>query len=281
MDNEINYEDVFGISAEENNNTDSEDVNDQTSDATQGEEGAETGAAAPENSSEAAEGKEQDADERARQAAGRRIREREAAARQEERAKVSELLKRLGIEDADGRTIDSVDALEEYEKTLRDRRLASGRGTADDIKRIVKDAIREETQPEASGKNSQADSVIIQNELRQIHGMDPDINELADILKGPHAEAFRDYVDKGLNFVDAYTLAAKSKLDGIRAARVSSAEKSKAAGKSHLSSTPQRGEGQVPVPPEELELFKRLNPKATDAEIQRYYNDDRRRFRTK
>lgn len=275
MDNEINYSELFGLeeTPEENENTE----NTETESADDTEEVKD----APPPAEEKAEVK-QDAEERSRQAAGRRIREREAAARADERGRISAVLKRLGIEDSDGKAIDTVDELEAYEQRLSERRIASGKGTAEDIKRIVRDAIREEgAAPDKDRAGEAADEIIIKDQLRTIHGMDPDVNELADILRGPHADAFRDYVGKGLSFVDAYTLAARSKLDGIKAARAGSAEKTRAAGKAHLSATSQHGEGMLPVPPDEMELFRRLNPKATDAEIEKFYNADRKRFRSK
>ena len=47
--------------------------------------------------------------------------------------------------------------------------------------------------------------------------------------------------------------------------------------KDHLKGMgPQRGQGSSPVPPDEMAMFRLLNPGATDAEIQAYYNKNKK-----
>ena len=92
---------------------------------------------------------EQSLQERARQAEGRRLREREQqgfnAGYSRARAEMDELLKKIGIENpATGGTVNSVDALADYYKGMRDQRMAAGQGTAQDMKDVVLEAIQEE-----------------------------------------------------------------------------------------------------------------------------------------
>ena len=224
------------------------------------------------------EQQEQDHAERARQAAARREREaevqrREARAYQQARAEVSATLQRLGIKNPKtDKVIATVEELEEYEKGLSDERLSSGTGTAEDIKRVVRDAIRE-VQPAPQPKHP-ADDQESQRQLAEIRAMDPAMTDIKAILESEAGEKFRGYVNKGLNFVDAYTLAAKDRLARIQANRAGA----KAGGKSHLNATRQQGVGALSVPADEMVLFRELNPDATEADIQKYYNADKKKF---
>ena len=226
-----------------------------------------------------AEKAEQTPEERARQAEGRRLREREQqgynAGYQKARADVSAVLKRLGIENPEkGGILGSVDELEEYEQKLSDQRLASGRGTAEDIERVVEKAVRKATGQDAP----KVDTTAVDRQLAEIRAMDPDMTDLRAILESDAGPKFREYVSRGLNFTEAYKLAANDKLVNLAARRAGNAEKAKAAGKEHLSATSSRGQGSLNVPSDEMALFRELNPGATDEEIRRFYNADRKRF---
>lgn len=227
---------------------------------------------------EQTEQQEQDRAERARQAAARREREaevqrREARAYQQARAEVSATLQRLGIKNPKtDKAISSVEELEAYEKGLSDDRLSSGNGTAEDIKRVVREAIRD-TQPAQRPQNPMDDPEV-KRQLAEIRAMDPAMTDLGAILQSEAGERFKGYVARGLNFVDAYTLAAKERLNNIQANRAGA----KAAGKSHLNATRQQGTGALSVPADEMALFRELNPDATEADIQKYYNADKKKF---
>ena len=215
---------------------------------------------------------EQTPEERARQAEGRRIREREQRAYTQARNDMSAVLKRLGIENPEtGEVIDSVDALEAYERDLSDKRLASGKATAEDMRRVVREAIREETRPA-----QQPDTREVDRQLGEIRAMDPEMKDLGAILNSDAGPKFREYVGRGLNFVDAYTLAARDKLAARAAGAKSTA--AKAAGKEHLGATSTRGQGAASVPSDVLALYRDLNPGMSDAEIQKHYNADIKRF---
>lgn len=215
----------------------------------------------------------QSAEENARQAAGRRIREREAAARAAARAEMSETLRRLGITNPDtGEVVDSIEKLEAYEKGLSQARIASGRPTEEDIRRVVREETSGQPQAQAQRAPTEADYAA---EVAEISRLDPSITSLGDILRSEAGPKFRDYVAKGLNFVDAYTLAARDKL----AQRQTEAARVKAAGKEHLSATQSvhAGEGDAPVPADELEIFRAMMPDVSDTEFRKYWNKNRRR----
>ncbi len=116
-------------------------------------------------------------------------------------------------------------------------------------------------------------------QLARIREMDPEMTDLKAILDSEAGERFRDYVEKGLDFVDAYSLAAREKLLELRDRRRAETLRSlRPAGKDHLNATSTRGQGGVSVPKAELAIIRALLPDATDEEIRRYYSADKKRF---
>ena len=186
-------------------------------------------------------------EERARQAAGRRLREREAAARSAARAEIADTLRRRGV--LDPRTGKPVGSLEELE--------------------------REE--PPVPERTPTQDPRVTE-ELEEIRRMDPEMKDLGCILRSESGERFRRYVRRGLSFVEAYSLAARERLNGLREDRAREAAQVRAASKDHLNATSSTGLGGLPVPGDEMALFRELMPDAAESEIRRYYNADRKRF---
>ena len=226
------YKETFGLEVEEESNAE-----EQPTEQAAGEKTPEEPETKPVMSPE----------ERARQAAGRRLREREAAARSAARAEIADTLRRRGV--LDPRTGRPVGSLEELER---------------------------EAPPLPERTPTQDPRVTA--ELEEIRRMDPEMEDLGCILRSESGERFRRYVRRGLSFVEAYTLAARDKLNGLREDRAREAARVKAASKNHLNATSSTGLGALPVPGDEMALFRELLPEAAEAEIRRYYNADRKRF---
>lgn len=113
----------------------------------------------------------------------------------------------------------------------------------------------------------------IDAELREIHRLDPSITTTEDLLNMPAAKEFYEYVRRGNTFLDAFYLANRQRLteQAAQAARQQTLNAARSKDHLHPAGT-SRGEGAATVPAEELKLFKLLNPQATEAEIQTYYN---------
>lgn len=207
----------------------------------------------------------QDAETNARQAADRRRREnREAKAYQNAWADASRIVAELGIEDADGNTVADMDALKKLAEDRRKERISKGTPTEADIRHIVDEQMR---QPEEAQ---------VQAQLDMIRDMDPEMTDLSAILKSDIGEDFRRAVEGGKTFIQAYGQALRLKTAREKGEAGSAA--AKAAGKSHLQGTSQRGTGALDVPADELAIFRELNPGASDEDIRKYYNKDRKRF---
>lgn len=218
---------------------------------------------------------QQSAQENARQAEGRRIREREQRAYQAARSEMNALLKELGIENADGSTIDTVEALEAVAKARREDRLSKGSPTEADIQAIVDERLRQAQTPKPQQQRlTPAERAEVDRQLAEIRQMDPAMTDLGTILQSEAGPKFREYVDKGLGFTEAYKLAAENRLADIKANR----QGAKTGGKDHLTSTASRGGGDVEVPAETKEMYRLLMPDMTDEQIQKAYNADRRKY---
>lgn len=110
-------------------------------------------------------------------------------------------------------------------------------------------------------------------DLAEIRKMDPTINTVEDLLKMPNAKEFYGFVKQGNSFLNAFRLANWDRLEQqrVEAARRQAAVNTR--GKEHLTGTDAvRGKGSVSVPAEEMELFRQLNPEASEDEIRAYYN---------
>lgn len=228
-----------------------------------------------------------DAEERSRQAHGRRQRELDQArmdAVTAERTRISGVLKRLGIANPDknGAPIESLDELEEYARAESDRRLNEGKGTADDVRRIIREeeARRgmEQRAREQQAANNAAFEATVKEEIKAISEYDPSIKTMDDLLQ-KEGSTFRNYVNRGMTFLEAYELTHKSE---IRARdRAAAAETAKVAGKDHLRGTTSRSDGSVDVPEDVKAQYRIFDPDISDADIRKHYNADLKSVRRK
>lgn len=221
-------------------------------------------------------------EERSRQAHGRRQRELEQArtdAVAAERTRISGVLKRLGIANPDknGAPIESLEELEAYERAESDRRLNNGNGTADDVRRIVREEetkrAAERQAAEQRAANDAAFEAKLSEEIKAISEYDPSIKTSQDLLNKEGANpTFRNYVNRGLTFLEAYELTHKNE---IRARdRAAASEAVKAVGKDHLRGTTSRADGSVDVPNDVKAQYRIFDPDISDADIRKHYNAD-------
>jgi len=170
---------------------------------------------------------------------------------------------------------------EKFDAEKLEQDLKNGKLTHDALKKIVSEnpAIKraEELFAEADRRRQterdEAGKKQIAAEIAEIHKQDPAMGSLEDILKSPCGEKFREYVNKGNSFIDAWYLANREKIE----ADVTEKAKRQAAiserSKEHLRATgTSQGTGSVSVPRDVMAMYRAINPRATDAEIQAHYN---------
>lgn len=117
----------------------------------------------------------------------------------------------------------------------------------------------------------------IAEEIQRISKMDPTINSAKDLLTMPGADAFREYVNKGYGFEDAFKLTHWDRLMSQQADAARQQALNNASSKNHLAGiSNSRTGGMVEVPHDELAIYRLLMPNASDAEIQAHYNKNRK-----
>lgn len=112
----------------------------------------------------------------------------------------------------------------------------------------------------------------VEEQIREIHAMDPTINEIADLPKMENYEQFYELVRRGNTLTDAYKLVNYDRLVSQSAAAGRQQALNTAAGKAHMGRTAGRGKGAVAVPADVMEQYRMFNPGISDAEIQAHYN---------
>ena len=165
------------------------------------------------------------------------------------------------------------------------RDLKAGKLTPEGLQKVIEQtpAMKQvqqiaQKQEEAARQQSEAAAKArVDAEIAEIHKLDPTISEVKDLLKMPTAKEFYALVKKGNSFLDAFRLANYDRLTTAAAEAAKQQAMNNARSKDHLTGTgPQRGQGSSPVPPDEMAMFRLINPGATDAEIQAYYNKNKK-----
>ena len=137
---------------------------------------------------------------------------------------------------------------------------------------------REAAEMQAAAERAQQEAneaqarVKVDEQLKEIGKLNPNIRELKDLAAMETYPKFYELVKKGNTLVDAYRLANFEALTSSAAAATRQAALNNLQGKQHMGQTKERGAGAVSVPAEVKEMYRALNPGATDAEIQAHYN---------
>ncbi len=135
------------------------------------------------------------------------------------------------------------------------------------IRRKEKDTVEKKQE----NQNRLSEEELVQRQLAEIRKVDPAVKDMGALLASVDPEQFRDYVYRGLSFVEAFWLCSREKLTkqlrGLAPA-----------GKGHLTAVTPQGRGMSNVPAEELRLYRELLPELNDAEFRRHYHADRCRM---
>lgn len=159
--------------------------------------------------------------------------------------------------------------------------LKAGRLTPEALQKVIEQTpamqqVQQLAQRQDEQQRQQAQAaaqVRVEQEIAEIHKLDPSINDVKDLLNMPKAKEFYALVKKGNSFLDAFRLANFETLAAKQAEAARQQAMNNARSKDHLTATgSQRGAGAAAVPADEMALFRLINPGATDAEIQAYYN---------
>lgn len=301
MADEINYGEVFGVE-EGGNGQEVAAPAEETAETAQGENGQEVAVPAEEKVSrgdanqteektEAAE--EQKTQRNAEFAAARRKAEaeRDAAVQQAKQDAAAEAEKLIGevfkatgmMNPYTGKPITNREEFAEYQKRFASERrdnILKKTGMSDEefdayLKSlpVVRQAEEAKGQAEAALKAARAEQAKakMDEELREIAKLDPNIKGLDDLAKMPEFKKFYDMVERGYSMLDAFRLVNFDAIQSAAAAASAQKARNAAASKQHMTATSSRGEGAVSVPKDVKEMYRMLNPEASDAEIAEHY----------
>lgn len=235
--------------------------------------------------------------ERARQAAARRQREKDAAiqaavdeALQQERSsreqEMAEFFAAAGLRDPnrENKPITNMEEFRQYQQTFAmkqaEAELRKGKLTPETLQQIVEQTpVMQQAQQiiqQAEREKQQAAQARIQAqinaEIAEIGKLDPTIKSMQDLLASENGQKVYEYTKLGNSLVDAYWLANREKLVNKAATAATAQQSARTQSTAHLKATTSRGQGGVDVPAAEMALYRQMMPNATDAEIRRHYN---------
>lgn len=287
---DINYGELFGLDESENTQETAEPAQDET-ESTQGENEQEVAEPAGDDTESSAEPEvdsgKQTPEQNAKYAAARRKAEQErdqavAQAKSDAKAEADKYLDETiaGMGLTNPYTKQPITTKAEYdeykakyEEEKRNRVVKKSGMSQDEFKKFVDDLpeVKQAKAIAAQAQEQQA-KMKIDEQLRQITEMDPSIKELGDLTKMDNYDEFYGKVRRGMTLVEAYMLTNFDKLSGRKAAATKQAALNSINSKQHLSGTSSRGTGALSVPADVKDMYRAINPDATDAEIQAHYN---------
>ena len=270
-------------------------------------EGAEGAAADPEGQ-DGAEGAEEDNDdaegakkqqskeERRAHAAARRRAEQQAAvdaALKAQSEKMAAEWKRFfesaGLKNTiTGEPITTKEEFDEWSKSFKQQKLESdlkaGKLTQESLNEAISEnpVVKQAAEIVAAHEREQAAAEqekmqrAIDEQIKKIHALEPDVNGVEDLLKLPESEEFYARVKSGMSFYDAYLISTRERREKALAEAARAQALTGQRGKDHLTgAAASRGAGGKVVTSEELARFRVFNPTATDDEIRTWIEKNR------
>lgn len=172
----------------------------------------------------------------------------------EEQRMVDQRAKEIGLTDEDRKAM--VEADPRYKAAMRENAEAARVKAAAETERITR--LREEA-------------------LAEIRKLDPDVETLEDLLNHKSREKIDELLGRGYTLVDAFEKANKDDIKQREYAAMEQKIRNGMAGKNHLQSSSQHGDGGITVPEDEMAFFRKINKDATDDEIRAFYAKDKAR----
>lgn len=199
---------------------------------------------------------------------------------------MEQLLRDLNLQNPEtGEPIKTMDEYQAFQRQQNDaafsRKVSDGSLTRADIEQIVQEHTRQmqaQSQQQSEQKEAQRQAQQrLQQELQEIQALDASIKDFPDLLTMPGAEEFKAKVARGYSLIDAFKLVRGPELQQAQAEAARAAAVRNSTGKEHLGGTGQgRGSGMVSVPQDVLRMYRLFNPGASDADILRHFNQNRK-----
>lgn len=296
MENELDYAAAFGLD-EGGNERDVEEVAEETAgEDTQEGTSEETDESTPEETTEDTteegvenpDGENQSGEENAAFAAARRKAEaqRDAAiaqVRQDAKKDLDEFIRQAGMTNPYTKElIKSKEEWDEYnQRRVREHReeMIRKTGMNDTEFQNFVESLPEVQEAKAAQREAQEAkaNARMKEQMDAIQEMNPAVRDIKDLARMETYPKLYELVQKGYDLADAYRLANFEALTQTTAAATRQAAMNTMQGKKHLGKTQGRGTGGESVPADVREMYRALNPDATEAEIRAHYNRSHKR----
>lgn len=263
--------------------------------APEGQDGAD---GADNNDAGDAEGakKEQTPDERRAHAAARRRAEQQAAVDAALKAQSEKMaaewkafFESAGLKNTiTGEPIATKEQFDEWSKSFKQQKLESdlkaGKLTQESLNEAISEnpVVKQAAEIVAAHEREQAAAEqekmqrAIDEQIKKIHALEPEVNGVEDLLKLPESEEFYARVKSGMSFYDAYLISTRERREKALAEAARAQALTGQRGKDHLTgAAASRGAGGKVVTSEELASFRIFNPTATDEEIRAWIEKNR------
>lgn len=139
--------------------------------------------------------------------------------------------------------------------------------SANPIVQQAQEIIRAREEERAAAEQERMQRAI-DEQIKKIHALEPEISGVEDLLKLPESEEFYARVKSGMSFYDAYLISTRERREKSLAEAARTQALQNARSKDHLTpSGAGRGAGGRTVTSEEIADFRVFNPDATEEEI--------------
>ena len=187
-----------------------------------------------------------------------------------------------------GEPIATKEQFDEWSKSFKQQKLESdlkaGKLTQESLSEAISEnpVVKQAAEIVAAHEREQAAAEqekmqrAIDEQIKKIHALEPEVNGVEDLLKLPESEEFYARVKSGMSFYDAYLISTHERREKALAEAARAQALTGQRGKDHLTgAAASRGAGGKVVTSEELASFRIFNPTATDEEIRTWIEKNR------
>lgn len=212
--------------------------------------------------------------------------------RQRQEAAMTEFFAKAGMKNTvTGKPITSMAEFNDWQNQFAmskvERNLKAGKLTPEDMQQLIsqnpvvqqaQQVIQQSQQAQQQAAQAQAkariDAEIAEvGQLAESYNLGFKVESVEDLVSMPNSKAFYDLIKQKKSIPEAFKLVFFDQMMEGKARAAQQTAMVNNRGKDHLTGTANtRGSGMVSVPSAEMEMYRRLLPNATDAEIQAHYN---------
>nr|DAH38068.1 MAG TPA: hypothetical protein [Caudoviricetes sp.] len=224
---------------------------------------------------------EQDPETRRKNAAQRRIREKQEAEQKGRRDAAAEIFRQMNLQDPKtGKTVTTMEEFAAYQQAKVQAKAEEDLKKGKLSQEVLQSVLMASPEMQAVLQNAREtkETAEVQDftarremELAEIRKINPEIKTLDDIIRMPTGGDFADLVRKGCSFVQAYKTANFEAIMQKNRAAGEQRARNAAMSQAHIKGTPKSQQEAFVVPQQVREMYRKFNPDITDEEIAKDY----------